>query len=176
MSNEFNKKATRQAIISIINGLMQDLSKLSPHPDRADNISPIFLKCNAAFKPANDHDSMIGTMMLEGLLGAAFSEAIADITEDWAQDFDVGNAADCCSEYIKDSDAKAQIIASHGQGTMARIAGRSIASSFNMHNPNNTAMQNFMDDLPKRLLIERNLAYYARELENIDTPLYQYAA
>lgn len=176
MSNEFSKSARRQEIVSTITGLMQNLGKLAPHPNKSNDASPLYLNSHAAFNMANDSDGMLGTMVLEGMLGTAFFVAANDITDEWSHDLDLGNTADCISEYIKDTEGKAQKVAAHGQGTMARIAGRSISKGFNIHSQEETAMNNFMDDLEKRLLIERNLAHYARELDLINSSSYRYAA
>ncbi len=175
MSYKVNQAAKRQAIISTITGLMQDLQKLSPHPDQPQNRGPLFIKNNPNFKVANDHDGMIGSLVMESLLGTAFAEAISETFGSWAQDFDFNNAMECYSEYITDIEGNTQKVAAHGQGTLARLSGKSIASSFNMRSNISEAMQNFLEDMPKRIKIERDLAYYAKQLEMLDAPEYKYA-
>lgn len=180
MSNLSNQDARRQSIVCKINGLMQNLHRLALHPDSTHNTAPIFLQSNPYFKSISEHDSMIGSMMMEAFLGSAFAEVasdiVPDILEDWAQDFDIGNAIECYSEYISDTHESAQKNAAHGQGSFAKMSGRSIAGNFNMNSSKALDKQKFMADMPERLKIEQSLAHYARELENIDASTYEYAA
>ncbi len=166
----------RQEVIGCITSLLNDLQKLAPHPEQPGNKGPLFIKNSSHFKVANDHDTMLGSMMMESMLGAAFSEAVSETAGSWAQDFDFSNALDCYSEYITDvegSKTNAQKIAAHGQGTLARLSSKPISASFNMRSTISEEMQAFMDDLPKRMKIERNLAYYAKQLDMLEHPAYE---
>lgn len=168
MSYTVNQSKQRQAIIGTIMGLMQNLQQLAPHPDQPQNNGPLFIKSNPNFKAANDHDGMLGSMILESVLGTAFMDAVSETFGGWAQDFDAMSALECYSEYITDVEGHAQKVAAHGQGTLARLSGKSISSSFNMRGSMSGGMQKFMDDMPKRMKIERDLSYYAKQLETLD--------
>ncbi len=169
MNYAINQDRARQAVMSSITGLMQDLQKLAPHPDQPNNKGPLFIKSNHNFKVASDNDGMLGSMLIEGALGSAFSEAISESVGSWTQEFDATAAMECYSEYITDVEGSNQKKASHGQGTLARLANNPISSSFNMRSSINNEMQNFMNDLPRRMKIEHNLAYYAKQLDMLDS-------
>ncbi len=170
MSNKVNRHTEKQSIISTINGLIENLQKLPTHPDQANSYAPIFLKGNDYFKPANENDGILGAIIIESLLGTAFSEAITELNESVYLD----STTELYSEYIKDKSEKEQKSAAHGQGTLARLSKKPITSNFNTQS--STAMQNFMDSLAERMMIEQSLGHYAKELEIIDTPSYEYAA
>ncbi len=170
MSYQAHQDSQCLAIQKIINGLMHELHKLAPHPDQPQNKGPLFIKSNPLFKVANDRDSMLGNMIMESILGAAFSEAVSEISDNfgsWTQDFDAGTVLELYDVYRTEIEEDNNKIAAHGQGTMARMSGKSIANSFNMRGNLDEPLQAFMDDMPKRMKIERDLAYYARELEHL---------
>ena len=174
MSYAYNTDNQKQAIVGTIMGLMQELKTLAPHPDRPSYRGPLFISGNANFKTANDNDGMLGSMLLETLLGTAITEALSemgdtgDMIGDWAQAIDITKVMDCYSEYITDIEGSRGKVAAHGQGTMARMSGKSISGGFNMRSDISEGMQSFMDDLPKRMTIERNMAYYAKQLDNLN--------
>jgi len=177
MSYSINQDRQRQAIIGSITALMHNLQQLAPHPDQPHNKGPLFIKSNPNFKIANDHDGMLGNMMLEGFLGTAFTEAVSDTFGSWTQNFDATAMLECYSEYLtcKEEDKEdTQEIAAHGQGTLARMSGKSISNNFNMRGSMTDKMHNFMEDMPKRMKIERDLAYYAKQLEILDAEAAQY--
>ncbi len=176
MNYKVNQDRQRQSIISTIMGLMNDLQKLSSHPDQPQNHGPLYIKSSPNFKAANDQDTMLGSMMMESLLGTVFAEAVSDSLVSNAQDLDLSNAMECYSEYISDIESSTQKTAAHGKGTLARLAGKSIANGFNIRSNISEEMQSFLDDLPARMNIERNLAYYSEQLEMLDIPKYEYAA
>lgn len=176
MSYAYDQHSQKQAIIGTIMALMQELKTLAPHPDRPNYHGPIFINSNPNFKVANDHDGMLGSMILEGLLGTAISEAFSENIADWAENFDIANTMELYSEYITDIEGSTQKIAAHGQGTMARMSGKSISGGFNLRSTISDDMQAFFDDLPKRMTIERNMAYYAKQLDALNAaPQYHYA-
>ena len=157
-------------------GLMQELKTLAPHPDRPGYHGPLFINSNPNFKVANDHDGMLGSMLLESLLGTAISEAFSENISDWAENIDVANIMEAYSEYITDIEGSTQKVAAHGQGTMARMSGKSISGGFNLRSTLSDGMQAFFEDLPKRMTIERNMAYYAKQLDTLNAaPQYQHA-
>ncbi len=174
MSFTVNQSNQRQAIMGTIMSLMQDLQQLAPHPDQPQNNGPLFIKSNPNFKAANDHDGMLGSMILESILGTAFLDAVSETFGDCAQNFDAASALECYSEYITDVEGSAQQKAAHGQGTLARLSGKSISSSFNMRGAISPEMQSFMDDMPTRMKVERDLAYCAQQLEMIDAQRPEY--
>ncbi len=181
MNYAHNNDNQKQAIIGTIMGLMKELQTLAPHPDQPSYKGPLFIAANPNLKIANDHDGMLGSMILETLLGGAISEAISEgMSEDFAdfaQSIDIANAMEAYSEYISDIEGSREEKAAHGQGTMARMSGKSISRGFNMRSTMSEAMHNFMEDLPKRMTIERNMAYYAKQLDNLNAaPQYQYEA
>lgn len=164
------QESQRQAIVGKMAGLMKELQTLAPHPDCPDHNGPLFIKSNPNFKVANDHDGMLGSMMMESLLGTAFSEAVSETAGSWTQDFDAAQALECYSEYITDIEGNTKRAAAHGQGSLARMAGQSISGAFNARSSMSEAMMAFMDDMPKRMVIERTLAQYAKQLELLDAP------
>lgn len=159
-----------QTIQGVMIGLLQDLQKLAPHPDSPQNRGPLFINSNPNFKLADKNDGMLGTMMMEALLGTAFSDALSDSLGSWTQEVDVSNTMECYSEYLTDIEGKVRSIAAHGQGTLARLSGKSIAGSFNLRSTISEGLQAFYEDLPKRLEIERALAYYAKQLAQVQNP------
>jgi hypothetical protein len=179
---KYNQDSQKQALIGTIAGLVKELSNLAPHPDCASYKGPLFIKSNPHFKLASDRDGMLGSMIMEGILGAAFSQAVSDMAESAAQglgydcefdmpNIDITNLMDCYDEYINDlkSEKEKQQIAAHGQGTLARMSGKSISSGFNMRATISEGMQAFYDDLPKRMMIEKNMAYYAQQLNILES-------
>ncbi|MDH5722335.1 MAG: hypothetical protein OEY94_03315 [Alphaproteobacteria bacterium] len=149
-----------------ISGLMSELQKLAPHPDRPQYQGPLFLMNNAAFKQAGEHDGMLGMMIMEAMIGSAFAEAASESFGEWIGQFDAAAALECYSTYITDVEGAAQRNAAHGQGTLARMSGTSISNSFNMRVTLDEGMQAFLDDLPERMKIEQTMAYYLRLYED----------
>jgi hypothetical protein len=186
----YNQDSQKQGLIATIAGLVKELSDLAPHPECPNYRGPLFIKGSHHFKASNDRDGMLGSMILEGVLGAAFSQAVTDMAESAAQNLgfedvhfempniDISNLMDCYEEYITtvQSDKEKEHVAKHGQGTLARMSGKSISGSFNMRATISEAEQAFYDDLPKRMIIEKNMAYYAKQLDALEnTPQYRYA-
>ncbi|MCK5375206.1 MAG: hypothetical protein KAJ40_07970 [Alphaproteobacteria bacterium] len=175
MSYAYNQQSQKQALIGNIMGLMKELQNLAPHPDCPGYKGPLFIQSNPNFKLSDERDGMLGSMIMEGMIGAAFSEAVSGMIEDATQQsfdlpagVDFSNLADLYSEYITDvtaSKERNEYIAAHGQGTLARMSGKSISKGFNLRASISENMQSFLDDLPKRMLIERNMAYYAKQLD-----------
>lgn len=171
-----NQDHQRHAILGAVTKLMNELQTLAPHPDRADYNGPLFINNNPYLKAANDHDGMLGSMMMETLLGAAFSEAASEALGSWAQGvegFDATQAMECYSEYLTDIEKSTQKAAAHGQGTMARMAGKSIASAFNTRSQISPALQAFYDDMPRRMSVEKSLNYHAKQLAQLDAPAHR---
>lgn len=174
MSYAYNTHNQKQAIVGTIMGLMKELQTLAPHPDRPNYNGPLFINSNPNFKVANDHDGMLGSMIMETILGSAITEAFSENISDWAENIDVANVMELYSEYLTDVEDRQKTDA-HGQGTMARMSGKSISGGFNLRSNISEGMQAFFEDLPKRMTIERNMAYYAKQLDQLDNAP-QYAA
>tara|TARA_B100001989_G_C24520067_1_gene455374 strand:- start:297 stop:860 length:564 start_codon:yes stop_codon:yes gene_type:complete len=159
-----------QAAMAAIMGLVGELKQLAPHPDRPDYNGPLFLQNSPAFKQSDEHDTMLGMMIMEAMIGSAFAEGAAETFGDWAGDFDAAATLECYSEYRSDIEGATQKVAAHGQGTLARLSGQSISGGFNLRSTIDPKMQAFFDDLPKRMKIEQSLAYYLKQLEDARKP------
>ena len=169
----------RHQLLGAMGGLVQELQTLAPHPSQPNYTGPLFLANNSYFKPANDQDGMLGAMMMETMLGDAFAAAVSDAVGDednMIGQLDLSNALELYSEYITDIEGSNQHKAAHGQGTLARMSGKSISGSFNVRSDISPAMQAFLDDLPKRMTLERTMSAYARELALLDSPQPHYSA
>ncbi len=167
----YNSSEQQQKVALVtISGLMSELQHLAPHPDRPNYQGPLFLMNNAAFKQADEHDGMLGMMIMEAMIGSAFAEAVSESFGEWLSQFDAAAALECYSEYITDVEGSAQKVAAHGQGTLARMSGTSISNSFNMRSTLDEGMQAFLDDLPKRMKIEQTMAHYLKQYEDACNP------
>ncbi len=183
MNNAAYKESQRSALIGTICNLAKDLQKLAAHPDAPNHQGPLFYNVKMpAAATANDNDSMLGTMMMEGMLGTAFldaaSEAFGSWTEDVANTIDLSHVLDCYDTYISEisnKDEDNQKTAAHGKGSFARIAGKSIANGFNMRSTISEGLQAFYNDMPKRMRIEKALATYIKQLEDLDNTMPTYA-
>lgn len=181
MSYQYNNDKQKQAILGSIASLMNELQTLAPHPDMKSYKGPLFLKNNANLKASNDQDAMLGSMMMEAIVGVALTEAMSemsDLAPDFLNNIDVNNVMECYSEYITEIEGNAQKIAAHGQGTLARLSGSPISNSFNMRSDIEPGLQAFYEDLPQRMTIEKSLAYYAKQLDmlSLEHAAPQYAA
>ncbi|MCB1591544.1 MAG: hypothetical protein KDI90_03735 [Alphaproteobacteria bacterium] len=167
----------KQSLVGKIAGIVQKISQLAPHPDKPGHRGPLFAHSNPNARVASDHDGMLGMMMMETMLGTAFSDAMSDTCGEWTENIDFTAVMDCYSEYITDVAGKndEHHNQAHGQGTLARLSGKSIANSFNMRGSISSGMQAFLDDLPTRLQAEKELVYYLRQLELLDAPAPVYA-
>lgn len=162
----------KHEVMGAIQGLVKELQTLAPHPDQPGYTGPVFLQNNPNFTASNDQDGMLGAMMMETMLGDAFAQAASDHGCDALNDMDITNAVEVYSEYISDVEGSTQYKAAHGQGTMAKLSGTSISAGFNLRSSITQDMQDFYDDLPKRMMIEKSLAFYARELAALDAPVH----
>ena len=189
MSN-YNLDSRKQALIGTIAGLMKELRDLAPHPDCPSYKGPLFIKGNPHFQAADEREGMLGSMIMEGLLGAAFTQAVSDMAESATQGLDLPDininlpanidltaVIEIYSDYITEieNDKMKKHVAEHGQGTLARLSGKPLFKSFNLRANLSEGMQAFLDDLPKRMMIEKNMAYYAEQLDMLETmPAYKY--
>ncbi len=177
MGNNISQEKQRRTVMGSIMGLMRALENLAPHPDRPHDKGPLFVKSDPHCKIAGEHEGMLGQFFMESLLGTAFSEVVSDSFGGWAQSLDLGNIAECASEMIKDREGE-------GQGSFALCKRRAISNDFNFKSVTGAAkaarMEAFLHDLPVRLRIEGNLAFYIRRLhslkETIPAPISKMAA
>lgn len=185
--NRFNYQDQQtHVILGAITSLMQQLQTVAPHPDTPDYKGPLFISNSSYFRAADDQDGMLGTMLLEGLVGVAFSDAIRETLNsnighhagDMIASVDVSQAMECYDDYRSDVEEHTRRAAEHGQGTMARLSGVSISKNFNARSTISAEMQAYMDDLPRRLQIERGLALAINKLNQLSNsvPAPAYAA
>lgn len=170
----------KQMLTGKITALVQHLQQLAPHPDNSGYRGPLFIKSNPNARIAAEYDGMLGSMMLESIIAGAFTDAMSDTFGDWTQNIDMATVMECYSQYItdvagKNDEPSEEHKRAHGQGTLARLSGKKIANSFNLRGSISTGMQAFLDDLPARLKIEKELTYYLRQLEMLDAPAPVYA-
>ena len=136
-------------------GLMEHISLLSPHPDCPDYKGPLFVSIDSSIRPAAECDGMLGSMVLEGVLGTAFASAASETLGGWAGQFDWSNAADCASEYMMDRPANTNF--KPGQNNV-------LCPLFRLHAMHEEMMAAYVRDLPRRMGLERLLAQYQRKL------------
>jgi len=128
-------------------GLMKELEKLAPHPNHHQTMSgPAF-----SSSTGSDSDGMLGSMLLESLIGTAFMSAASDLPQ-----VDYSNLADCASEYMQD---RQKPVEGYQIGQKNVIAG-----AFNAQADSTPMMQAYLRDLPRRKGLEKWLAYYQRKL------------
>lgn len=135
--------------------VMKQLQKLAPHPDRPEYRGPLFVSLDSSHTPAAEYDGMLGSLMLESVLGAAFSQAVSDNFGSWAGQIDWSNTADCASQYWQERHANSN----YTLGSRKVIAGDFNRSALRKH-----MMQAYLHDLPRRMGLERFLAAYQRKL------------
>ena len=146
--NTINNQDQERAVIAQIQNLMKELQKCAPHPDKPDNSGPLFLQHDDSHALPAEYDGMLGSMMMETMLGTAFGSAAGNLDK----------VADAASTYMQDRAPKS-----------IKIGGRRvIANDFNSigaRGPEYLAqMESFMADLPARLHLEKWLAHETRRL------------
>ena len=146
---------TQQDIKAIMLDLMKALETLAPHPSNPDYMGPVFVDIDAQFTPPADYEGMGGSLLLEGLLSTAFSEAL-----------NTSNAAELGSQYLQDRTAKT----SYKLGQKNVLGG-----AFNTRSKVDVLMKAYMADLPRRQAIERSLAHYQRFYYSLEKRARQHA-
>lgn len=158
-----NNKQQKEQVKRGISAVLNQLAQLSSHPDRPGDTGPALISKDPSHNTANDNDGMLGSIMLEGIFAASFSEATGDILNTDMPNIDFGAAADCYGEFAND-----RIV---GKGTYARTAqatNNSLKLAFH-----ETAWDRYFNTLPKRRQIESTLARLTEELNILhaaDTP------
>lgn len=159
------KAAWRQSLHGRINSLLQDLSQLAPHPDRPDHKGPVFLSNHSSYTKPASYDGMLGSIMLENFLGAAFAEVANNNSDTMggavaACAFKNADVLELFSEYLEDrGEDKGE-----GQGTFARVKWQKTRDAFNL-SAQDESRAAFEAGLPKRHKIESALAHYTRLLD-----------
>lgn len=143
-----NNPDQERAVLAQIHNLMKELQKCAPHPDKPEHSGPLFLQHDDNHSLPAEYDSMLGSMMMDGMLGAAFDSATGNMDK----------LAEAASTYLQDRAPKS-----------IKIGGRRvIANDFNVtsaRGPEYLAqMAAFMADLPARLHLEKWLAHETRRL------------
>lgn len=168
-----NKDKQRENLAGKLQGLLQNLDKLAPHPDRPHQKGPQFLHHHARTKPTADYDSMLGGMLMDSFLGGAFTLAASDALDgwiphswnNWITTIDWDKAADIGSHYMEDREkGRVQI----GQRNV-------IANDFNKlgsAEKRDILMTAWLEDLPQRLSIERQIAGILKNLDALDAHQY----
>lgn len=148
-----------------IAALMGRLSQLAPHPDRPHYKGPLFIRSVSGIKSSAEYEGMLGSMVLESVLGAAFSEVANDCLshsglEDFGtQDMDLGSFLDAADEYFSDRDD----LRGHGKGTFAIGEHKVLSPLFNK-DKKAAMMEAFLAQLPERMFVEGKIAQEEKEL------------
>jgi len=143
-----NNPQQEQTVIAQIQNLMKELQKCAPHPDKPENSGPLFLQQDANHALPAEYDGMLGSLMMESMLGTAFGSPTGHVDK----------MAEAASTYMQDRAPKSIKIG----------ARRVIANDFNVagtRGPEYLAqMEAFMADLPARMHLEKWLAHETRRL------------
>ncbi len=142
MSN--NTAPQQKQIEATMMGLLKKLEKLAPHPNQPNYSGPTLVQINSDIKPPADYDGMLGSMMLDSMLGMAFGEVA---------NMNAGNTTEALSTYIQDR----QPSPPYKLGQKTAISG-----AFNTGASTGHMMNAYLADMPKRKAIETSLAHYQR--------------
>ncbi len=155
----------RRAVIGIIGGLLKKLALLAPDPSRPGYEGPVLIHGNPVFHAAQDHEAMAGQIFFDNYLTPAFAEAASAVPFCPDNLHKLDNYADAASEYLADRE-KAET--GEGRGSLAACKLRELHKGFNFHAALSTAqdaaLEAFRADLPRRRVIEKELAHFGREL------------
>lgn len=151
MASTAANNTREQQVLTKIQSLVHDIHRCAPHPDRPTN-GPEFLNAHDTHKQTADYDGMLGSMMMDSILGSSFFSAAND-------------SFDLISEILKDR-AKINPKPRYKLGQKGSISG-----TFNAkcdQGPEWEAMHEaYLQDLPKRKNLEKWLAHYTKELDYI---------
>lgn len=155
MTNFTNNAEIQAQVTAQIQLLVKELSKCAPHPDRPEHKGATFLQMDDSHKPVAEYDGMLGSMLLDGGLSDAFSDAAGGngLTDNLDQKMDM------LSTYFQDRIQRQPFqLGQH----------RVIANDFNEIGSRGTEYQAMMDafmaDLPTRLHLEKWIAHETRRL------------
>lgn len=149
ITNEQNNIETKQ-IEGVLFALMKELKNLASHPDKPRSNGPDFVQVDSAYEPAAEYDGMLGSMVMDSMLGGAFTMAAEGVN--W------GDIIECASNFLQDRSEKPFQV---GQK-------KALSGSFNRNGLSPAAraemLSLYMSDLPRRLGMERWIAESQRKL------------
>ncbi len=155
----------RRAVIGIIGGLLKKLALLAPDPSRPGYEGPVLIQGNPVFHAAQDQEALAGQIFFENYLSPAFAEVAAALPFCPDNIDKLDNFADAASEYLADRE-KAET--GEGRGSLAACKLRALRGGFNFHaaisSAHDSALEAFRTDLPRRRVLEKELAHFGREL------------
>lgn len=156
MSASIQNDEQQQAIIAQIQQLVKELQKCAPHPDKPEQNGPLFLQQDANHQLPDESDSMLGSALMDTVLGGAFSLAANDTTGNLINSFE--RTADCASQYMQDRQTNG-----FGLGQRNVIAGN--FNSIGSRGPEYEAMMDaYQADLPTRMSLEKWISHETRRL------------
>ncbi|MCC6597637.1 MAG: hypothetical protein IT559_02470 [Alphaproteobacteria bacterium] len=164
----------RNNIKGKIKALANALYKLASPSDKS-SCNASFISLRPEFKPAADYEGSLGSLILETLVGTAFSEAINETLNTSYADFTVGpygldDAAEAASTLFEER-TNARNEKNKGKGSFALGEHKSICNHFE-----DTDLENKKrgHGQVRQRLIEQSIAMLIREYDafNISTPQY----
>lgn len=156
MSVSIQNNEQQQAIIAQIQQLVKELQKCAPHPDKPEQNGPLFLQQDANHQLPAEYDGMLGSALMDTMLGGVFSAAANDSVSSLMNSFD--RTADCASEYMQDRQTN-----SYGLGQRRVIANN--FNSIGSRGPEYQAMMEaYQADLPTRMSLEKWISHETRRL------------
>lgn len=173
-------KKERQTALGKLAGLHNQLNKLGPAPSSPGHIGPVFLKNCAYSRPAGQEEGMLGSLILENMLGSAFLAAANDsgvamqggtLTQA-ALCADFGDIADAASEYMEDRHKSEQRFKpGAGKGSEAIDYGHKTHAFNTLARGQSPANENIDKDLHERMNIEAAMHDVISELNFLDSAI-----
>ena len=152
-------------LMGAMNEVRRELKTLAPHPNKPGNNEPVFVRDT---RKASNDDAALANMMI-GMAVGHFG--IAAGLPQWTDQINVMSTIDVYDAYRNDTKNSR----TNGEGTEEYTLGNkgSITGGFNMnttHRPVKTeadaqAWDAYLEDLPKRRVVEQSLASMNREAD-----------
>ena len=160
----------RKAVEGKIRRLVAKVYTLAPHPDRPDFKGTTLVSLKSHFKPAAEYDGMLGSMMVDMLIGNVIGHAMGSAANDnpvlpiasTLHHIDLEDLGDIFSEYLQ-SREKEKKSAEKGQGTFALGEHKSICNLFN--ESKDEAYAAYTADLPKRMRLEQAIQSLSKKAD-----------
>ncbi|MDB5491314.1 MAG: hypothetical protein JWO78_1163 [Micavibrio sp.] len=160
-------------LMGAMNEVRRELKTLAPHPNRPGRNDPVFVRDTRG--ASNDDDAMANMV-----LGMALSHfAVAAGMPQWAENVNVLSAIDVYDAWQNDTKSDR----TNGEGTEGYQLGNkgAIRGGFNMnttHRPVRTdtdavAWEAYLQDLPKRRVVEQSLAAMNRDADRREREILQ---
>lgn len=167
-AQNFNTMASDKRWVNLMgamNEVRRNLKTLAPHPNRPGRSDPVFVRDT---RKASNDDAALANM----IAGMAFGHfAIAAGLPQWSDQINVMSVIDVYDAYRNDTKNSGP----NGEGTEGYTLGDkgTITGGFNMnitHRPVKTeadaqAWEAYLQDLPKRRIVEQSLAAMNREAD-----------